>query len=108
MFVLGKALSAKKKVVYNKEQATKGYDDLKKAATEAVKTPPAPSSSPALTTNSDPAIVELTKQLANLTLIIQANMNILKTETTNAPLLLIAIVFDVTVLVTPIEVDVQN
>ena len=85
MFVLGKALSAKKKVVYNKERATEGYDDLKKAATEAVKTLPAPSSSPAPTPNSDPAIVELTKQLVSLTLMIQANMNLPKTETTNAP-----------------------
>ena len=82
MFVLGKALSAKKKVMYNKERATEGYDDLKKAVIDVVKTPPTPSSSLAVTPNSDLTIVKLTKQLANLTLMIQAHMNLPKPETT--------------------------
>ena len=74
-FILGKALSSKKKVVYNKERATEGYDDLKESAASIVKTPPAPATSSASTPNSDPGIIELTKQLASLTLMMQANMN---------------------------------
>jgi len=74
-FILDKALSAKKKVVYIKERATEGYDDLKESAASVVSTPPASVTTPASTPASDPAIVELTKQIASLTLTMQANMN---------------------------------
>ena len=81
-FITGKALAAKKKVVYNKERATEGYDELKESAAAIVKTPPVPPASPtstanitpATTPNSDPMMIELTKQIANLTLAIQANV----------------------------------
>jgi hypothetical protein len=85
-FVLGKALSAKKKVVYNKERAIEGYEELKEAAASVIKTPPAPNSSPAPSTSpiptpkSDPKMDELTKLLASLTLMLQANMNPPKQE----------------------------
>jgi len=77
-FILGKALSAKKKVVYNKERATEGYNELKELSTAIAKAPPTPTTSPVSsnpTPNSDLTIIELTKQLANLTLMVQATMN---------------------------------
>lgn len=74
-FILGKTLSSKKRTVYNKEHAMKGYHDLKESNVSIVKTPPVPTSSPAPTPNSDPTIIELTKQLAKLILVMQASMN---------------------------------
>jgi hypothetical protein len=82
-FIIGKALATKKKVVYNKERATEGYDELKESAAAITQTPPAPPTSPTSTTNitpaatpnADPMMVELTKQIASLTLAIQANMS---------------------------------
>jgi len=80
-YILGKARSEKKRIVYDKERTTEQYDDLKNSAAAIVKTPSAPTHSPALTTttpaltpNSDPAIIELTKQLASLALMVQAQM----------------------------------
>ena len=80
-FITGKALAAKK-VVYNKEWATEGSDKLKESVAAIIKTPPIPPTSPmstanitlATTPNSDPMMVELTKQIANLTLAIHANV----------------------------------
>ena len=46
------------------------------------KTLPAPNTTPVSTPNSDLAIIELTKQLASLTLMLQANMNPPKTDST--------------------------
>ena len=80
-FITGKALAAKKKVVYNKERATEGSNELKESVAAIVKTPPVPPTSPTSTVNitpatpnSDPMMVELTKQIANLTLAIHANV----------------------------------
>ena len=82
-YILGKAKSEKKRIVYNKERAVEPYEDLKESAAAMVKAPPpspAPATSPTLTSpvptpNSDPAIIELTKQLASLTLMMQAQMS---------------------------------
>ena len=41
-FILDKALAAKKRIVYIKERATEGYDELKESVTSVVATPPAP------------------------------------------------------------------
>lgn len=78
-YILSKALSATKKVVYNKERAIKGYEELKESAAAIVQPPPTPTVSPTSTLthtpNSDPSVAELTKQIASLTLMMQAHMN---------------------------------
>ena len=74
-FILDKALSTKKKIVYIKERATESYDDLRESAASIATTSPASVTTPALTPGFDPAIIELTKQLASLTLTLEANMN---------------------------------
>ncbi len=90
--ILTKAQSTKK-MIYNKECAIKGYEDLKDSITSIFRpslllhTSPAPTSSPAPSSASSQAaisasalvitidsIAELTNQLCRLTLLIQANM----------------------------------
>ena len=75
-FILAKAQSAKKKVVYNKERATEGYEDLKGSDASIIRptTPPAPATSPVPTPVALDSVAELTKQFSRLALIIEANM----------------------------------
>jgi len=77
-FILSKAQSAMKKVVYNKERVTEGYDGFKDSVASIVNpvmpsTPPVPAISAPTPTTPDP-ITELTKQFSQLALLIQANM----------------------------------
>ena len=75
-FILAKAQSAKKKVVYDKERATEGYEDLKGSDASIIRptTPPAPATSPVPTPVALDSVAELTKQFSRLALIIEANM----------------------------------
>jgi len=77
-FILGKAQSAKKKVVYDKERATEGYEDLNSPSALLIRsntsTSSAPATSPAPKPVTPDPITELTKQFSQLALLIQANM----------------------------------
>ena len=75
-FIFNKALSAKKKTVYNRERAIEGYENLKETMNDILQPPSTLNASSIVTSNSDSAIIDLTKQLVNLTLMMQANMNI--------------------------------
>jgi hypothetical protein len=87
-FILAKAQTAKRKVVYNKERALEdGHDALKESVSAIARpntpianlslTPNVPTSvptSPPAATPIDPAIAELTKQFSQLALLLKASI----------------------------------
>ena len=76
--ILTKAQSTKK-MIYNKECAIKGYEDLKDSVASIIRpatppTPPAPMTSPTPTPVTPDPMTELTKQFSQLALLMQANI----------------------------------
>jgi hypothetical protein len=90
-FILDRAETAKRKIVYNKERALEdGYDGLGESVIAAIGRPNTPVSSPSAptpsalppTTPMDPAIAELTKQFSQLALLLKANIESSRPEAT--------------------------
>ena len=102
-FILAKAQSAKRKVVYNKERALEdGFDGLQESVSAIARpnspvvapvppTPTIPASvaqptpTPIATTPSDPAIAELSKQFSQLALLLKANIENGRSTVPTAP-----------------------
>ena len=75
IFIFNKALFIKKKIIYNKEKMIKEYENLKEMTSGILQSSFILNASFIIILNFDSVIIDLTKQLMNLILMIQVNMN---------------------------------